>query len=157
MAITAWVRKASDENRQSTTTLTADSALTVSLSANTKYLVEVWFEFTSGATPDFKWDFNYSGTLANETAGWMEFFQPQVPDYSGGTIANVTVVRSSNLNSTNYNTAVSGLANTRGMVRLPMPLDVSTAGTFAVRWAQNTSAATNTTVFAGGYIIADTL
>src|SRR6187431_3776459 len=57
--------KENNESRNTTTTFTDDGELTVALDASTTYFIDITFTFDAGATPDFKYQYVYTGTVTN--------------------------------------------------------------------------------------------
>lgn len=140
--------KATDTSRLSTTTLTADPDLQLSLNLG-QYSFELFMLFDSvSAGAGFK--FSADGTaadsrgtspsgvtgLVNATA-----YGPKLESFVGGTISYATVGTGLNSNQVLYKGS----------------LLISTAGTFGIGWAQNSSTASNTTLREGSYLTATLL
>lgn len=134
------VIKPGGTNRSSTTTLTADPHLTVTLDANTSYWLELCVALTSPAAADFKWDFTFPSGLT--------FTGYSVASVAG--VANV-LVWSPGGNALSvagaFSTQGGGLDDSVGV--RGMLTTAGTGGAFTWRWAQNTSDAGNTSVRAG--------
>lgn len=132
------VVKTSSETRASNTTYTDDSALLFSMSANTKYVLRVILLGTSPSTPDFKAILagpasptivagkkEGSGATINQ---WIEFADYSTSDLDMSTNGPLACY---------WNGVLHNGAN---------------AGTCRVQWAQSTSDAGSTIVYAGSYI-----
>lgn len=140
--------KAADTARQSTTTLTADPDLSVTLLTG-QYSYELFMLFDSvGAGAGFKFSVNGTavdsrGTSPADAQGSVNSaaYGPKVESFVGATIAYATVATGANGNGVLYKGS----------------LLVTTPGTFGIQWAQNTSTASNTTLRAGSYLTANLL
>jgi hypothetical protein len=142
----AWTTlvKSADESRASNTTLTADSTLTFAMSANKTYFIRAMIAYysTSG-TPDLKFDFTGPATpvsvigQGSKTAINDGVLTSFVFNTYAGTALTITGTDNSAL----------GYLKVEMMVR-----NGANAGTFAFRWAQNTSDPTNTTIVAGSML-----
>lgn len=135
--------KASDTSRQSTVTLTADPDLAVTLIKG-QYSYELFmlfdsvaggagFQFEAGGTA-----VDSRGTSPASATGFVNAgaYGPKLESFVGAPIAYATVGTGSNSNEVLYKGS----------------LLVSTAGTFNITWAQNSSTASNTTLRAGSYL-----
>ena len=132
------VYKAADTARNSTTTLTADPDLTVSVAASAVYDVDLVLIYTGASAANFfQWDFDVpSGAV---------FQYLQVYQNSAGNAA----VESQAAGTSGSWANTTGVGNFMGM-RISGTLIVSTtAGTFDLKWAQHASGATNTTLRKG--------
>lgn len=129
------VRTAS-QTVNNTATFQNDNTLTLAVDANTTYRCHLHLSYTSGTTPDFKY----------------QFTKP-----TGATLSAWSFV--------GYSTAVafayggSGDAQSIGGNVSALPLDAwgilttsSTAGSFTLQWAQNTATASDTVVLAGSFL-----
>lgn len=138
-----YVTKTGDESRQSTTTLTGDSDLAFPVLANTLYLFEFCVFFGTPTTGGFKYDLNHSVGIG---AGWLdsihEMLVPGATAWSNIGIDNaLNVVR---------NTVVSGAD---AFVRITGRLhNGANAGFVNIRWAQQASQASNTSVWNGSWV-----
>lgn len=136
-------RKSSNETRSSTTTLTDDTDLQISLAASSSYAVEIvaWVN-TANATMGYKYGTAYSGTLS----GLQYYRVYTVPgDVSGIATdeAGTGLIAS---------TAVSGATSGAAMVKINYIVHTTTAGVFSFKWAQNTSDAGNISILKGSHI-----
>jgi len=132
------VVKSSNESRNTTTTLTADSVLGVAVSSGITYHFKMLVFFTTAATPDFKYSF--SGPALTS----CRFYRASA--VGGGTPAWVAVST-----SLPGSTALAG-SGTDGFVMMEGVVTPSASGNITFNWAQNTSDATNATVLAGSFM-----
>ena len=120
------------------TTLTADPDLTVTLAANSVYLVSLMLLYKGGTTgsSDFKfaWSLPAGASLAGE---YMGIANPIGLISATITGASVTVSYT-NGTGTPFDVTIEATVTTS-----------STAGNLTLTWAQNTSSATSTTLMAG--------
>jgi hypothetical protein len=141
---TSWttVVKASDENRQSNTTLADDGALLVPLAANTNYIIRGEVFYNTPTTADFKFSFN--GPASPSLVNIAHF----------GVDADGTAVGSPGSDEAyGVSTSATGAAGTFGWVKFSALIrNGANAGNFAFQWAQNSSVASNTTVRAGSHV-----
>lgn len=135
------VKKASDQTKNSDTTLAADSALQFSMSANTRYTIRFHVAFSTTATPDFKFDLD--GPVSPTSVQFNTFRA----SHSGATVSNNRVT------AFNASTSVTNTADGYGYIMGEgYVYNGANSGTFSFRWAQDTSDAGNTTVLKGSYI-----
>lgn len=140
--------KAADTQRLSTTTLTADPDLSVTLLTG-QYSYELFMLFDSvAAGAGFK--FSSTGTAVDSRAtspaiadGLVNAgaYGPKLESFVGATIAYATVGTTTDSNGVLYKGS----------------LLITTPGTFGVAWAQNASTASNTTLRAGSYLTCNLL
>lgn len=137
---TQVVRKTLDKALTSTTTLTADTDMTFTVVANAVYALDSFLQFTGAAGGDIKvdWTVPTSATFlwALLGTGTVNF-----TDNDASVIAN-NVARGARGNG-----GTTQSASPRGTLTT-----VGTAGTLQMRWAQNTSSATPTTLKAGSWL-----
>lgn len=139
------VVKSSDTARTSTTTLAADPHIVVPVSASATYLLDGYIEFDGifGGTGDIKFDWTIP---AGATLRWGPLGNASgdtTQKYAANSAANSSV-----LTAGTYGTGgTRSAASPRGYVTVG-----GTAGNLQLRWAQNTSSATATTVYAGSWI-----
>lgn len=136
--------KTSDESVTSSTSLQDDNELFVTVAANTIYVVTGWlFVVSTSATPDFKSDYTApsGATMVNSMWGQGTGATSAVGSPDMGVASTI------------------GIAHTRGTFNGGLSLVpfgtltvAGTAGTFRLRWAQNTSDAASVTVKAGSWI-----
>jgi hypothetical protein len=140
--------KLTSTDRSSTTTLTADPDLQISLKASSTYQISVFALFTgvtSGAQ-GIKFSINYSGafTLVGAAQGVQTVNSVGSvinPTTTGGLTAIATIAVSTNIDGTNFNFVVN----------------TNTAGVLSFNWAQNSSSANVTRVIAGSYLTANSI
>ncbi len=145
---TTYAVKAADTARQSTTTLTADPDLSVTLLTG-QYSYELFMLFDSVAGgAGFK--FSSTGTAADsrgtspaDATGLVNAaaYGPKLESFVGATLSYATVGTAADSNGVLYKGS----------------LLVTTPGTFGVQWAQAVSTASNTTLRAGSYLTATLL
>ncbi|MBA4865905.1 hypothetical protein H1V43_32090 [Streptomyces sp. PSKA54] len=144
------VYKNTNEDRSSTTTLTADSELTVALEANSVYLIDMQIHYATMSVAGFKTDWSVpSGTTGNRSAL--------------GAGSNGVNSTADNIDGRfgvhNYPTVViygDRDSSTAQLVAIERSIltTSTTAGNLTLRWAQETSNAAATRVGAGSFIIA---
>lgn len=127
------VRKTLDESISATTTFQDDNELFATVEANSVYRVHLHLQTSSGTTPDFKYQFTKPASAT--TPSWNALYFT--------TAAALTA-------------SISGDALSTGGFGADLPIEAwgvlitsSTAGTFRLQWAQNTSDAGSTIVRAG--------
>ena len=151
-------RKTSDTSRASTTTTTADPELTFELVANGVYIWDGWLKYTGIAAGDINIDFTIpTGALGEYTAfgagrgvisatGTPGVLQANTADTNGYMIRtesnDISQARSFGaIAGTDFSLLMSGI------VRVS-----TTAGTFALEWAQAVSDATATVVYTDSWM-----
>ncbi len=140
--------KAADTQRLSTTTLTADPDLSVTLLTG-QYSYELFMLFDSvAAGAGFKFQSNGTAVDSRATSpadatGLVNAaaYGPKLESFVGATIAYATVGTTTDSNGVLYKGS----------------LLITTAGTFGISWAQNSSTASNTTLRAGSYLTCNLL
>lgn len=136
--------KTSDESRNTTTTLTDDSTLVATLSANTNYVFEFEVFFVSAATPDFKFALNFTGTTTRADS----WYQYATSTNTGSSASQNTGLRDALVPSQAILTGSDRhILQVRGAIQVG-----GSGGTLSFQWAQNTSNATDTTVLAGSWL-----
>jgi hypothetical protein len=148
--------KSADETISSDGTLGDDSQLVAPLEINADYLVELMAVYTSGATPDFQYALAFSGTLSSAMGRLAHratqaavgnagaYTEPVDTFFTGTEMGDAWVINGSATGTDR------GYTHFRGVVRVG-----AGAGNLSFQWAQNTSNASNTTVTAGSYLIAE--
>lgn len=136
--------KTSTTARSSNTTPAADPDLTVTLAVGGTYVLDMWIEInaTSGGTQGFQ--FAFDGTAATGglqggrgTSGYINGAVFALPEASiNNTIQNIATI------STTVNDWLHVSGTWTGF----------SAGTFFLKWAQNTSNVSSTNVLAGAYM-----
>lgn len=139
------VSKKAVTSRNSTTALTADPDLQFAMSANTNYIIRGLLRFDSAsATPGFKFDLDGPAAPTNVAV--------VIYDAAAGAIAP-GFIGVDNAFNVARNLATAGSVTTFGIVHFEVLVENgSNAGTFSIRWAQNTSNGTNVNVRAGSYL-----
>ena len=140
-----WVVKVktADETIQSDQTLTSDTDLQFTTVANTNYLIRAMIVFLSPAAADFQWDFTHSGTTTDalQTSWRLD---------DGSTAINNQLGDATIGSGGNTITTADGELN---IVWLHLFIRVgASGGTLAFQWAQNTTTAADTTVYAGSFL-----
>lgn len=138
-----FVRKASDETVNNSSTLQNDDELLAAVEANAVYHFKLRLTVNSGTTPDIKVGFTYP-TSTTLTYDIMEGETPS------GAAANVLTGP--------YTQADAAVAFSTTGSDQPCWIEglivvSSTPGTFQVQWAQFAATASNTIVRAGSYLI----
>jgi hypothetical protein len=142
----AWttVKKTSDENRTNNS-LAADAALTVALSAATRYVIRgKIYLLVQDAAADARFDLNYSGT-------WTTVYcvdKRNVAGVAAGTDNQTVRIASALPGSTDMTSTTTGII----VIEFEVNGLTNASGTFAVRFAQVTTSATATVGKAGGYL-----
>lgn len=138
--------KTANETVNNTATVQADDELTLSLEANTTYLIDGFVVYNSGTTPDIRFAFTVP---TGSTLNWNVL----------GLLTNVATTDGSARFSANTNGTEKGIAGTgasdavayiRGTITTG-----GTAGSLTLRWAQAVAEASDTTVKAGSYLKAE--
>lgn len=131
------IQKTSDETIQSDDTFGADSELKFAMAANTTYSIKINVGFNTSATADIKFELDGPASPTNVA-------------YSGERTA--TSGTDASINGVAYNTAhaITGTATGAGHAFFMVIVqNGANTGDFSLRWAQNTSDASNTTVLKG--------
>lgn len=140
--------KTSDQSVTSSTVLVNDNALSVPVAANAGYLVFAMLDYEGGTQGAADLKFQWTGP-SGATLVLSFVYYPT----AGGVGANTNLAAITGL-------SVTRTAGTNGAgVTLPVFMfgtlrTASTAGTFQLQWAQNTSSATPTIVHAGSVVAA---
>lgn len=150
------VIKQTDETIQSDNTMSDDSELTVALDAGETYFIDCLFVGASGATPDLKHSWVYTGTITSVglSESVAEMKTPADAGTSDGYGRTAHVGAGTVLTTPTVRTRVgSNTANTTGGDHIRGVVVTNTSGNLKLQWAQNTSTASDTTVFAGSYML----
>ena len=134
------VTKASDESVSGSTTIQNDDELLFTASSGTPYVVEFAVVYASpvgGTTPDIKLDFGEDTTARG---GFTVIYMSTTDAWGTGTPK-----------ADRTDTISAGTATTKRVIT-GRGNYVGAGGTFRIRWAQNTSNANATTVYAGSYL-----
>jgi len=134
------VRKTVDESTANDTTLSSDIELSLTLNANTSYLIDgVIFASSTSATPDIKIGFDAVNGSVIDT-GYLAG--------SGGTFR-----QGEWLSGEATSSAISISATEPTVIQIHGSVRTgSSLGNFVLQWAQNTSNANGTTVMKGSYL-----
>lgn len=136
------VEKTTNETRNNNTATADDTDLKFTVAANTKYRFEMQLFFYSTAAADFKYQFTGPAT-------------PTVIAYRRETnvMGSSTSVNSLLFDFISTDTSLVTNTSNIGQIRIWGILhNGANAGTVAFRWAQNSTDAGPTTVYAGSYI-----
>ena len=131
------IQKTSDETVASDDTFTADSQLAFSMAANTAYSIRANIGFSTSATADIKFEINGPASPTNVA-------------YTGNRVSTSGLF--TGFGGVAYNTAIPITGTSTGVGHVMLDIIVqngANAGTFSIRWAQNTLDASNTTVLKG--------
>jgi hypothetical protein len=140
------VTKIADESKTTDTTFADDAALTFPVEASKIYLLRGAIFFSTGATPDFKFQFTGPTSPTDITVRGAYY----IAEGASGTGTRTEFVDI----AFSVSHSVAG-ANTGddGYVEFHMRLENGTnAGAVTLQWAQDTSDAATTSVLAGSYI-----
>ena len=133
------ILKAADESKSLDASLTDDSKLTFSMLAYRIYSVRIKVPFYTTAAADFKVGLTGPTSPTSLNAQFIMI----APDGTQTQIADATWT----------NHSITSASNGNGFVNIDLTCETgSNAGTFAVQWAQNTSDASSTKVYAGAYL-----
>lgn len=135
------VLKTSNETINASPNLHNDSALLFTTLANTKYHIKLNLWYNATSSPDFKIQQAHSGTTTGS-----------IHSIRGSAAAGTTYVLSNSNTLTNA-AAFTGTGSGIGYIEMDTYLDVgASGGTYNIKWSQNTSAPTNTIVYAGSHL-----
>lgn len=138
-------QKTADTSRSSTTTVAADSDLSVTLTAGT-WRISLLLGYLAQTTGDLKWSWAFTGTYSSCVRGVLG-------ESTGTSSSSPSTAGQWFLAPTD---AVSVGGNNRDtFAREDTVIVVTGSGTWTFQWAQATSAAGASTVYAGSTIIAD--
>lgn len=133
--------KSANESVTSSTVLQNDDQLFVSVAANASYILDCWFQYTAAAAGGLKLDWSVPSGAACSTTNFGVNFGGVLTDY------NVVVTAAGSTRSVGGNGAVVMSCQPRGYVTVG-----STSGNVQLRWAQDTSNGTATTILTGSYL-----
>jgi hypothetical protein len=137
----AAVRKSADQSVTSSTTIANDTHLKFAIGANETYTFNLWLYTTAAnSTPGIKWN------VAGPSGSTVTFSPPNTYPMADGSTVIATVGSGGD--------TFQGFtdSNLRPMLIQGSILNGSTAGDVQLKWAQNTSSGTSTTVKAGSFI-----
>ena len=124
--------------------LSDDSVLKFNTSPNTKYLFRFNIIPNSSSIPDFKYALNHTGTTT--ATRWTT-----VRSTAAGTYAVIGVISSTTANGTAVNVAGNASGDMPTIIWGYIDVGAS-GGVLSFQWAQNTSNASPTTVYAGSFL-----
>jgi len=130
--------KSIDESKNNSTTASNDSELIFSLESGGNYQFQFFVMGTTSAAADIKFTINFDGTSQIRFGGFYK------------TIGLATVASFNSITSPGTTVANLG-GGGQFMVELKGSINSTTAGTLGFGWAQNTSDAGPTTVYANSY------
>lgn len=139
----AWIQvdKIADQTKTSSTggtTLAADNALVIPLQVGKKYAIRGRVPFSAAGTSHFKFKLLTPATPAVFVGNLS---------YSSPTVMDTTIF---------YSTIPAGtgtiISDTSGFITFDVIIQNTNAGNFSFAWAQGTSSASVTKVFAGAYL-----
>lgn len=144
---TLFARKTADTSRASTTTATDDPHLTVSISANSTYILEAYLEFSADSSADILVDWGVPASSAGSWTGFGNGLGEVAPATNGYAIRT-----DSNTISQQRNFGGIGAGNhttvfIRGIIRT-----AGTGGAYTMQWAQGASLATATVLYTDSWM-----
>lgn len=139
-------RKTADTARASTTTLTDDPELTFELAASSVYLLDGWVKYTATATADIVIDWTIPSGCLGEWTG----HGPGLTATAATTDGYLIRADSSDI-SQSRNYAGIGSASDVGIL-ISGTIRTSSAGTYAMQWAQNATDTIATTVYTDSWL-----
>jgi hypothetical protein len=133
------IRKSADQSVTSSTTLVTDNALTWAVDANVNYLFDAYLVYTGGTTGDIKigWAVPSGSGMSWSAEGLDE-------DLNYKNVGNLSEASTSPYGC--VNTTTGRMILVAGYLRVD-----ATAGNFSLRFAQQVSSATATTMRAGSF------
>jgi hypothetical protein len=136
------IRKTADETATSDTTLSDDTHLTTTLGVDEVYFFLLWLKVDSNSTADFKLDWTRP---AGTTMQWGSFGTAGVSAFDRANVGSLPATLTKETGSDTFGTT-NGSGFFVGQLFAGWITVGSTAGTFALRWAQNTSDGAGTTL-----------
>lgn len=138
-------RKSSDQSISSSTTMQKITDLiSQSLPAGSVWIGRVFLTYASGSTPDFKFDFGQgTATMTSFYAGWYRRTGDGDSGFACGVATSLTTAQ----------LVVNNHWTLPVMNMIEIAFVVNAAGTFGLRFAQNSSSGTTTSVLAGSYMM----
>jgi hypothetical protein len=141
-----FARKTATESVTSSTTLQDDDELTVTVEADSVYVVTAVLQYDAATAGDIKFAFS---APASATLDWAATVAPT-------TSTTATAPGTVNFNgsdiSTTYGAGGIGAGSRLSATAVGLLVVAGTAGTFKLQWAQFASSATATRVFAGSFL-----
>lgn len=143
-SVSGWniKKKTVTENRNTNTTLTADSILQFSVTPGKTYLIRGRIFYDTPAAADFKWDLDFPGLF-----GILRMRRACI-------VPGATAYSNIAVNTGAVTVTMTSTTGTGGFIELDgfFIADPTTGGTFSFRWAQNSSNGSDTSVFEGSYL-----
>ena len=144
--VPVFVRKAANQTVTSSTTLANDNHLALALSASATYLVDLFLIVDGSTTGDFKMGWTFpTGATGDWTINAINTGAGAAATSGSITRAAIALASSENAGAAGAGTKL--ILQPRGLV-----VTSTTAGTLQLQWAQNTSDATGTVVYAGSWM-----
>lgn len=140
---TSWttIIKSADEIRNTDGAVMADDGeLLISLDASSIYTIRFFGSGATSAAADYKFNIAYTGTYSS------------IYILRQHTVANSTTLTSTVNTAVGFNQAVTGTAAGAFLIKMDIRISTTNAGTLSFQWAQNTSNASNTVIYAGSMI-----
>ena len=146
------VYKTANTDRASTTTLTDDPELTVTLAAGAVYIIEFYLHYAAINAAQFKtaWTVPSGATGARSVRGLASTVSDSSSAPTGGGAGSLRSGIHNYTTVINYGTRDSG--TNQVLAREETLITTSSAGTCAIQWAQVTSNATATRMAAGSWV-----
>lgn len=142
-----FVRKGSDTSRDTTTTRTDDPHLTVSVAANATYLVDGFIIYSATTTTDLSVAWAIPSGASGAWCAWC------IGNDATGTSTNGYTVRTEARTDLTQGHTCGGIGSPNLVSALvKATLVTSSAGTFALQWAQATSGGVAATVYANSWL-----
>lgn len=138
---TIFAQKTATESVTSSTTLQDDNHLSVSVAANSVYEFTSVLHYDADSAGDLKWTWSMPAGASMTVV--------HVKNAEGASAITDVTVKSENESDTAGGT---GASNTHALIMKGLLTISSTAGTFKLTWAQQTSSGTATRLFAGSYV-----
>lgn len=138
--------KTASTSRASTTTISADPELQLSVEAGAEYVGEFYFRISGVAAGDMDLQFT---TPAGATGSWggTRLTAPAADDGTGGARTSVRAALNAEISLSTPSTTTAQVVN--GQFRITMG---GTSGTLSIDWAQGTSNATASVMEADSWI-----
>jgi hypothetical protein len=149
-------KKLSAQSVTSSTTLVDDADLKVTLVPG-QYFVDAWLHVSGGTTGDIKVTWTFSGTFADSARMCQGPTRATTQVEGGDGINPVTAAVTVGVNRSSAHFLTSDVpygldASSTSGIHEHLSLDVSAGGVLKLRWAQETSSGTATTVSAASHL-----
>lgn len=140
-----YVRKASDETVNNSSTLQDDNELLLTPSISHTYLLDGQIFYSTGTTPDLKLAFTFP---TGAVLAWSLFgYKFDGSSFESEYRTSTWQAASGTSNAVAGTTATYDVVHVRGILRMS-----TTAGNLQLQWAQNTANASNTVVKADSWL-----